>query len=56
MQKEYVTLKVWNDTRKFLRLISAFTGEQIVEVIHKMARAEWEKLQREQVTQVDSNK
>lgn len=39
-----VTIKVWFDTRKLLRLIAAMTSENLMEVVHRLATAEWERL------------
>jgi hypothetical protein len=46
-----VTIKVWQETRKFLRLISAMTGETILEVAHRIAVAEWGRVQNDKSTQ-----
>jgi len=42
MKHQYVTIKVWIETRKALRLVAALTGETIVEVIHRLVLAELE--------------
>jgi hypothetical protein len=44
---ETVTIKVSEDARKALRLISALTGESIIEVVERLAKAESERLLRD---------
>lgn len=44
----YVTVKLYEDTRRLLRLIAAQTGEQMVQVMQRLCREEWERIQREQ--------
>lgn len=39
-----VTFKLWAETRKYFRLISAMTGETILEVAHRLVVDEWKKL------------
>ena len=46
MDTEVTTIKVWVGARKLLRLISAMTGETILEVVHRIAGEEWNRLQR----------
>lgn len=41
---EYVTIKLWEDTRRLLRLIAAQSGEQMVQVLHRLCEAEWERI------------
>lgn len=41
MSESYTTIKIWQKTRKLLRLIAASTGERIVEVMHRLVTAEW---------------
>lgn len=43
-----VTMKLWFDTRKLLRLIAAMTNESIMEVVHRLAQAEWDRLNSKQ--------
>lgn len=45
------TIKVWEETRKLLRLVSAMTGETILEVVQRLASQEWERVQRDQSAQ-----
>lgn len=45
MDKTIVTFKLWAETRKYFRLISAMTGETILEVAHRLVVDEWKKLQ-----------
>jgi hypothetical protein len=51
MGKESVTIKVWIETRKLLRLISAMTGESILEVVQRLASEEWKRVQNDTSTQ-----
>ena len=44
MKENTTTIKVWEETRKLLRLISAMTGETMLEVAHRLARSEWGKV------------
>lgn len=44
MEQDTVTIKVWTETRKLLRLISAMTGETILEVVQRLASSEWSRL------------
>lgn len=48
MDKEKVTMKLTEDTRKALRLIAALTGETMQEVMERLAKAEAERLMKEQ--------
>lgn len=41
--RTYTTIKTWTQTRKLLRLIAASTGERMVEVMHRLVTAEWER-------------
>jgi hypothetical protein len=40
----YVTIRVWEDTRRLLRLIAAAEDEQMVEVMDRLCRQECERL------------
>lgn len=42
-----ISIKVWEDTRKLLKLISAMTGESVLEVVHRLAQAEWDRVSKE---------
>jgi hypothetical protein len=44
MKHQFVTIKVWVETRKALRLIAALSDETIVEAIHRLALAEIERI------------
>lgn len=37
---EQVTIKLWAETRKILRLIHAMTGESMVKILHRLVEAE----------------
>lgn len=39
----YVTIRIWEETRRLLRLIAADSGEQMVEVLHRLCEQEWSK-------------
>jgi hypothetical protein len=41
---EYVTIKLYAETRKAIRLIAAETGEQMVQVMDRLCREELRKL------------
>lgn len=45
---EIVTIKVTEEARKALRLISALTGENISDVVERLAKIEAERLLKEQ--------
>ena len=47
MDTNLVTFKLWAETRKYFRLISATTGETILEVAHRLVVQEWKRLQEE---------
>ena len=51
MNKELVTFKLWAETRKLFRLISATTGESILETAHRLVEQEWKRLQNDQSAQ-----
>jgi len=38
-------MRVWTKTHKLLRKIAAETNEQLVEVLHPLAQAEWQRIQ-----------
>lgn len=48
MDKEKVTMKLTEGTRKALRLIAALTGETMQGVMERLAKAEAERLMKEQ--------
>lgn len=41
---DYVTIKLYTDTRRMLRFIAAQTGEQMVQVMDRLCREEMLKL------------
>ncbi len=43
---DYVTIKLYADTRRLLRLIAAETGEQMVQVMDRLCQEELEKISR----------
>lgn len=43
---DYVTIKLYADTRKAIRLIAAETGEQMVQVMDRLCQEELDKLSR----------
>lgn len=45
MDKTLVTFRLWTETRKYFRLVSAMTGETIMEVAHRLIVQEWERVQ-----------
>ena len=44
MDMKPVTVKLWFETRMLLRFIAAKTNERIVQVVHRLAVAEWSRL------------
>lgn len=42
----YVTIKLYEDTRRLLRLIAAQSGEQMVQVMDRLCREEWERIRK----------
>lgn len=48
MKHIVTTLKVWDDTRKKLRLIAAMTDTTMIEVVDSLATSELKRLQEEQ--------
>jgi hypothetical protein len=43
---EYQTTRIWKSTLKVLRYIRAETSESIVAIIDRLARQEWQRLQK----------
>lgn len=41
---DYVTIKLHADTRRLLRLIAAQSGEQMVQVMHRLCEDEWRRI------------
>lgn len=41
---DYVTIKVYEETRLHLRVIAAITGEQMVQVLERLCRTEAERV------------
>ena len=46
MKKKYKTMKVWEETLRTLRIISALSGKNMVEVINTLGNQELKKLQK----------
>jgi hypothetical protein len=44
MKHEYTTLKVWNETHKSLRVLSALTGETMATTLHRLVSADLERV------------
>lgn len=42
---DYVTVRIWQDTRRLLRLIAAESDEQMVQVMHRLCEDEWSRIQ-----------
>ena len=42
--KQRVTVKIWVSTRQLLNLVSATTGETMMEVMHRLVSGEWGKI------------
>jgi hypothetical protein len=43
------TMRVWTKTHKLLRLIAASTDESMVEVMQRLAQAEYEHIRNEEI-------
>jgi hypothetical protein len=41
---KYVTIKVLEETRTLLRLIAAQSGEQMVQVVQRLCKSEWDRI------------
>lgn len=52
----YVTIRIWEDTRRLLRLIAADSGEQMVEVMDRLCREEMAKRKMNVATSVAEKK
>lgn len=46
----YVTVKLYEETRRLLRLIAAENGEQMVQVMQRLCESEWRRIQQEHET------
>lgn len=46
---DYVTVKLHTNTRRLLRLIAAQTGEQMVQVMERLCRVEWDRISKDQI-------
>jgi hypothetical protein len=44
-QDKYQVLRIWKQTHHTLRKIAAFTGESLVQVLERMAKEEWQRVQ-----------
>ena len=42
---DYVTVRIWVETRRLLRLIAAQSGEQMVQAMHRLCQDEWDRIQ-----------
>jgi hypothetical protein len=51
LKQDAVTIKVSEDARKALRIISALTGESIIDVVNRLTKAELAKVETQRVTQ-----
>jgi hypothetical protein len=45
---KYITIKVLLETRHLLRLIAAHADEQMMQALHRICVAEWERVKREE--------
>jgi hypothetical protein len=52
---DYQTTRIWTRTLKKLRLIAAFTGERMVQVLDRLAEAELDRLRRGEQHGTDGN-
>lgn len=44
--KEHTTIKIWMETLKKLRLLSAYSGERMVAVLDRLITAELDRIER----------
>lgn len=49
--QDYITMRVWKQTRKKLRLISANTEESIVETLDRLATEELQRIEAKKDTE-----
>lgn len=42
------TMRVWVKTHRLLRLIAAMTNESMIEVIHRLAQTEYERVKKQE--------
>lgn len=47
MEHKYLTLRIWEETHRALRLIAALTGRSMIEVLHDLATKELDRIQQE---------
>lgn len=47
MNKNMVTIKLWVETRKLIRITRALTGESAVSLVHRLVEAELKKVSTE---------
>lgn len=52
---EQVTIKLWAETRKLLRLIHALTGESMVTILHRLVEAEWQRVRCQSSTETNES-
>lgn len=48
MAHKFTTVRMWVETKRFFRLIAAITGEKLVEVMHRLAVEELQRLRQAQ--------
>lgn len=46
-EEPHVTMRVWLRTRKHLRRIKAESGEEMVEILERLAAAEWDRIRKQ---------
>lgn len=47
-QEKYQMLRIWKTTHSLLRRIAAFSDESLVETLDRLAKQEWQRLQRQE--------
>lgn len=47
-QDKYQVLRIWKTTHSLLRRISAWTDESLVETLDRLAKQEWQRIQRQE--------
>jgi hypothetical protein len=54
MKHEYKTTRIWVESLQNLKRAAAETGESIVALIDRLARAEWERIKSEAPVKTDA--
>jgi len=49
-QRDNITIKIFVDDRRILRRIAAHSGETMMQVIHRLLVAEWQRIMKQEKT------